>query len=123
MHSTTSGGTVRRLHQRTASVPSYADYPAVMARSTAGDESVQREKAGSPQPCAKVVHIERVACPMHIVKLKGSLNGIGISETLKVIPGSAVVMRDMIAACRSLGHKPERIENEGRAELFVTRMH
>ena len=123
MHSTTNGGTVRRIHQRTVSVPSYADYPAVKALSTAGDESVQRERTDSPHPFTKVVHIERVACPMHVVKLKGSLNGIGVFETLKVIPGSAAVMTELIAACRSLGHKPERNDNEGRAELFVTRMH
>lgn len=75
----------------------------------------------STYPHVKVAHIDRVACPLHILELKKNLNEIAPSETLKVIPGNRAVASELIAACHSLGHETRMVDNNERMELYVTR--
>lgn len=75
----------------------------------------------STYPHVRVAHIDRVACPLHILELKKHLNEIAPSETLKVIPGNPAVASELIAACNSLGHKTRMIDNNESMELYVTR--
>ena len=72
-------------------------------------------------PHVKVAHIDRVACPLHILELKKNLNEIAPSETLKVIPGNPAVASELIAACHSLGHEIKMFDNNESMELYVTR--
>ena len=69
----------------------------------------------------RTAHIERVACPLHIIELTKNLKKIEVSETLKIIVGGQAVISELLSACHSLGHGTLIIENEGHKELFVTR--
>jgi TusA-related sulfurtransferase len=87
------------------------------------NEPTRQEKMNSPRPQTKAVRIDRVTCPLHVLQLKNGLKKIDVCETLRVIPGSAAVVTELVAACHSLGHESVMIDNEGRQELIVTKMH
>lgn len=69
----------------------------------------------------RTTRIDRVACPLHVIKLTKNLKKIAVSETLKIIVGGQAVESELLSACHSLGHKTLVIENNGHNELFVTR--
>ena len=69
----------------------------------------------------RTAHIERVACPLHIIELTKNLKKIDISETLRITVGSNAVSLELLSACHTLGHETVIIETNGRKELLVTR--
>lgn len=119
--------TLNRTPLHSAPSQSYAEYSAMVARSNISYTQRQQEKKqqmiDSKYPHVRVVKINRLVCPLHILTLKKNLDKIAPSETLKVIPGNHALEKDLIAACHSLGHKTLLVDNEGHQELYVTRLH
>lgn len=94
----------------------------------ANNTAIKQKSHGKKQQKLKAIpdyvrttHIERVACPLHIIELTKNLKKIEVSETLKIVVGGQAVESELLSACHSLGHKTIIIENEGHKELFVTR--
>lgn len=49
------------------------------------------------------IHIDRIACPLHVLALKKGLAKVAAGELLKVTTGGASVSHELVAACHSLG--------------------
>ena len=102
--------------------PGFSD---MLRRSNISHEMRQREKRRkmleSQHPHVKAVRIDRVACPIHILKLKAHLRDIGLHETLKITAGTLSVLTDLTSACHALGHAVELVEDKHGPALYVTR--
>lgn len=82
---------------------------------------IQQHKLSVIAVQVRTIHIEHVACALHIIELTNNLREINVSETLKVIVGGVAVEAELLAACHALSHDTLVIENDGHKELFVTR--
>lgn len=112
-------------HISSLSVDSAGDSAAVISDYETTDKSIlhekKQQKLNAIPAHVRTVHIEHVACPLHIIELTKNLKKIEVSETLKIVVGGHAVALELISACHSLGHDTLVIENDGCKALYVTK--
>ena len=64
------------------------------------------------------ITIDRIACPLHVLKMKQGMKEIQTGETLKII-ANAYVMPELLAAARQIGSSSK--VSKDNTHIFVTK--